>query len=422
MTTRPISARRIAVLSLDTRGGVQPYIALALGLQRAGHRVHMLAPTDFVPMIEAHGIWVSGLSGNMESALRGAPDATERGPIASIRFAARESRIHVSRWMAEALEGCRDVDVITGGIGGMIVGESVAEKLGVPFVQTHLQPVCASTGEYPGVLFPGVPRWTGALGRRLSHPLSEFALWAPFAAAVRAARRDVLGLSRKKPRVDALLPVLYGYSAHVVPRPVHWPATRRVTGYWSLPHLDTWEPELALQEFLHAGPPPVCIGFGSMTSGDPAALTELVTGAVRKAGARAVLLSGWGGLHAAVHRDVFVTREVPHDWLLPQMSAVVHHGGAGTTAAACAAGVPQLVVPFTMDQPFWASRVERLGVAAPTIPRQHLTVDALATGIRTAVATPDIRARARILAAQIGGEDGVAMAVSAFDSLPLPVR
>ena len=415
--TRPSrSPRHIAIISLDTRGGIQPYIALALGLQRAGHRVHMIAASDFVPLIESYGLWVSGLSGNVEGALRGAQGAPERGSFASMQFARRESARCIALWMRESLDACDGVDLITGGIGGMIVGESVAERLAVPFVQTHLQPVCAPTSAYPGVLFPGVPKWLGSTGRWLSHAPSEFALWAPFAAAVRAARRDALALPAKAQR-RAPLPVLYGYSAHVVQRPSKWPDLRQVTGYWSLPRLADWTPDPALAEFVRSGPPPVCIGFGSMSSADPASLTRLVTDAVRQVGVRAVLLSGWGGLSEASCHDLFVTRDVPHDWLLPRMSAVVHHGGAGTTGAACAAGVPSVVVPFTMDQPFWASRVEALGVGPKPIPRQRLTADRLAAGLREVLASKEMQARARALGDRIRRENGVEAAVRAFDSI-----
>jgi sterol 3beta-glucosyltransferase len=418
MIDRETNRRRIAILSLDTRGGIQPYIALALGLQRAGHHVQMLAPESFVGMIESRGLWVSPLTGDIEAAVRGSGGAAEQGPLASIQYARRESARHVAIWMREALSACDGVDLITGGIGGMIVGESVAEKLGVPFVQTHLQPVCAPTDAYPGVLFPGVPNMFGAIGRRLSHAASEFALWTPFARAVSVARRDVLGLPATRRTRDGALPVLYGYSRHVVPRPAEWSASRLVTGYWSLPADERWLPPVPLAQFIQSGPAPVCIGFGSMSSQNAEQLTQLVTSAVRKAGVRAVLLSGWGGLSNISEPDIFVADEVPHSWLFPQMTAVVHHGGAGTTGAACTAGVPSVVVPFTMDQPFWGSRIAVIGVGPTPIPRKKLRVDNLADGIRSAVTCSAMRARAAALGSAIRAEDGVGAVVLAFAALP----
>jgi sterol 3beta-glucosyltransferase len=413
-----VRPRRIAILSQDTRGGVQPYIALALGLQHAGHTVQMIAPASSVDLIEAHGLWVSPLTGDVQAALRSSGGAAEKGSFASIQYARRESARHVAIWMREALAACDGVDLITGGVGGMIIGESVAEKLRVPFIQTHLQPVCAPTDAYPGVLFPNVPRFLGGLGRRLSHTASEAALWMPFRRAIEQGRRDVLGLPAVPRNANRSLPVLYGYSRHVVPRPATWSAERIVTGYWSLPRKADWTPSRELCDFIQSGMPPVCIGFGSMSSENAATMTQLVTKAVELAGVRAVLLSGWGGLAPIDNPNVFVAEELPHDWLFPQMAAVIHHGGAGTTGAACTAGVPSLVVPFTMDQPFWGSRIELLGVGPAPIPRKQLSVERLTAGIEAAVTDDVYRSNASALGAAIRAEDGVGTAVRAFQSLP----
>jgi hypothetical protein len=117
---------RIAVVSIDTRGGIQPYLALGLGLQRSGHEVQVVAPSDFAPMVAELGLPVAPLSGNVEAALRSASGAAERGTIASQRFAVRETGRRINAWTRETLEACEAVDLITGGIGGMVVGLSVA--------------------------------------------------------------------------------------------------------------------------------------------------------------------------------------------------------------------------------------------------------------------------------------------------------
>ena len=151
---------RIAVISLDTRGGIQPYIALSLGLERAGHDVRMVAPADFKAMIERHGLSVFTTTGNMEETLRTmSAGAAEKGRLASMRYAKQESALRISGWTREILAACEGVELMTGGVGGLVGGESVAEKLGVPFLQTHLQPIGAATSAFPGVLLPGFPRW-----------------------------------------------------------------------------------------------------------------------------------------------------------------------------------------------------------------------------------------------------------------------
>lgn len=409
---------RIALVSVDTRGGVQPYVALALGLKAAGHEVRLLAPAGFSRLIEPRGLDFRPLTGDIEAFVRQAGGVTEGGSLTSIRKTRELSMNQVRLWTQECLAHCAGVDCISGGVGGLVAASGVAEKLGVPFLETHLQPIGQRTTAFPGVLLPGVPAWLGPLGRRLSHALTDVALWTPFAGAVKAARREVLGLPERSAPARRDLPVLYGISPHVVPKPPDWEARRHLVGYWTLPAASGWRPPPALEAFLSKGPPPVSIGFGSMGSSDPRALSRLVLEAVAQAGVRAVLLSGWGALEHTTRDDVLVLDEAPHDWLFPRMAAVVHHGGAGTTGAAARAGVPALVVPFTMDQPFWGAQVHALGVGPRPIPRSRLSVERLAAALKEATTDSAMRARAATLGEQLRAEDGVAAAVAHFDALP----
>lgn len=407
---------RIGIVCNDTRGGIRPYVALGLGLRRAGHEVRAVAPSNLTAMFSDVGIPASPMSGNIEELLRSSGGAAERGALASMRLAAQEMPRRIVTWTREALGACEGVEVMTGGIGGMVVGLSVAEKLSVPFVETHLQPVGAPTDAYPGVMFARVPRWLGAWGTRMSHTLSELAVWKPFEGPMMSVREKELGL-RGRPTAANGQPVLYGFSRHVVPVPTEGPRLRHVTGYWTLPAPESWRPTPALDAFLAREGPVVSVGFGSMASEDPTALTELVRGAVRDAGVRAVLLSGWGGLANVDDENLFCADAMPHDWLFPRVAAVVHHGGAGTTGAALRAGVPALVVPFTMDQPFWGARVEALGVGPTPIARKRLTRAGLAAGLRRAVGDAEMRTRAAALGALLREEDGVANAVACFDAM-----
>ena len=410
---------RIAVVCNDTRGGIQPYVALGLGLKRAGHAVQGVAPSQFAPMFSGVGLSFAPLSGGTEAEQGDAITVGERGTFASMRYIARELPARIHTWTRETLDGCDGADVVTGGIGGMVVGLSVAEKLGKPFIEAHLQPVGAPTGAYPGVLAPGTPRWLGQPGRRLSHHLSDAAMWLPFRGAMASARERVLGLTGR-PSATAGQPVLYGFSRHVLPSPADRRRSRHVVGYWSLPAPLTWVPPPGLETFLARGGPVVSIGFGSMGSIDPEATAQMVLGAARSAGVRAVFLSGRGGLATTPNADdVFQTESVPHDWLFPRVAAVVHHGGAGTTGAAFRAGVPAIVVPFAVDQPFWGMRVEALGVGPAPIPRKRLTRDRLADALRRVIDNRRMGDCARALGQLVRGEDGIGCAVAHFDGLHL---
>src|SRR5262249_32948601 len=138
-------------------------------------------------------------------------------------------------------------------------------------------------------------------------------------------------------------------------RPKDWPSHHHITGYWSLPASSDWRPSNELLDFLGDGAPPVCVGYGSMTGGDTDALTDLVVGALQRAGQRGLLLPGWGGLgKKPLPRGFVAIEEAPHDWLYPRVAAVVHHGGCSTTGAALTAGVPSVITPWGGgDQPFW---------------------------------------------------------------------
>ncbi|WP_375431814.1 glycosyltransferase [uncultured Friedmanniella sp.] len=285
----------------------------------------------------------------------------------------------------------------------------MAEHLGIRWLDAHLQPLGPPTAAFPGVLTARLPSWAGAVGRRASHRATNAALHVMFGEPRRQVRAH-LGLPRRPRREPRDLPALYGFSPLVVPQPTEWCAGRKVTGYWTLPQRADWVPPNDLLDFIAAGPAPVAIGFGSMASRDPEALTALVVDAVRRAGVRAVLLSGWGGLAGSAADDLITVEEVPHEWLYPQVAAVVHHGCAGNTGATFRAGVPAVVVPFAVDQPFWGSRVAALGTGPTPIPRKALTAPRLAAALRE-VEDPALRRRAADLGVRIRAEDGVGAAV-----------
>ena len=208
------------------------------------------------------------------------------------------------------------------------------------------------------------------------------------------------------------------YSCHIVPRPVEWHSGIEVTGYWFLDRPSAWLPPADLVRFLDAGPPPVYIGFGSMILADPEATVALVLAAVAQAGCRAVIAAGWGGLTPkALSPNVFALVEAPHDWLFPRMAAVVHHGGAGTTAAALRAGVPSIIIPFLGEQSFWAHTLVQRGVAHEALPQNRLAPSTLSRAITLALNDFSMRQRAVTLGALIREEDGVARAADWIETM-----
>jgi UDP:flavonoid glycosyltransferase YjiC (YdhE family) len=213
-------------------------------------------------------------------------------------------------------------------------------------------------------------------------------------------------------------PVIYGYSNFVIPRPADWDANTYVAGYWFLDEPADWMPPADLVDFLQAGPAPVYIGFGSMGDRDPEQTTRIVLDAVARTGQRAVLASGWGGMRQTeMPSTVHMLKSVPHSWLFPQMAAVVHHGGAGTTAAGVRAGVPSIITPFFGDQPFWGKRIADLGIGPAPIAKKALTAERLAQAITQAVSDTAMRQRAAELGVKVRAEDGANQAAKLISQL-----
>jgi sterol 3beta-glucosyltransferase len=401
----------IRLLALGTRGDVQPYIALGIGLQQAGYQVSLGTTANFKSFVEDAGLASLTSDVDMQAVARGGADGSRR-------VSRRKARWQLFQVLLdETLKLSQGADVLIYSGAALFTAQHVAEKLNIPVIPALVQPAIHPTRAFPSVGMPAL-EW-GSWYNNFTYGFVDWLTWTFTKSNVNKWRRDVLGLpdadqsAMQKVR-QSKWPTLFGFSPSVLPKPAEWGANVHVTGYWFLPD-SIWNPPADLAAFLEAGAPPVYIGFGSMASRDPQQTTELVLDAVKQAGVRAVLASGWGGLSAAnVPENVFLMDSVPHDWLFPRMAAVVHHGGAGTTAAGLRAGVPTVIIPFGGDQPFWGHHVHKLGVGTEPIPQKRLTADGLASAIRTAVQDSAMRARASALGEKIRVEDGVGAAVTAI--------
>jgi sterol 3beta-glucosyltransferase len=289
------------------------------------------------------------------------------------------------------------------------VGHAIAEGLSLPSLDVYLQPL-APTREFGPPMLGG--RSWGSFGNRVAGHGTTLAVERVFSAAVPDVRAR-LGLPRGKSRTRRQEPVLHGFSPLVVPRPRDWRPHLKITGYW-WPYDGETRLPAELRDFLDAGPPPVFVGMGSATVPDPRRMSDEVVRALRRAGLRGVIQRGWGGLEATGD-DILTIGEVPHSALFPRMAAVVHHCGAGTTAAGLRAGVPAVPVPIQFDEGFWAARLVLAGVAPAVLPLRRLTADSLASALVRAVREPAYRERAQDLGARIRAEDGVAPVLDAVN-------
>jgi UDP:flavonoid glycosyltransferase YjiC (YdhE family) len=395
---------------------VQPLLALAVGLQRTGrHKVRFAAPDNFQPLVSEYGLDYFPLGINTQDLL-GRTSGLESGRnilLWSLQ-ALRELQPTLALVMERTWLSCQDADSIIYSYMGF-GAYHVAEKLGVPCYLGTVVPGLDATGAYPnpGGGFPLLP--FGETYNRLTYSLSRSFLQLVTGSYLNRWRKDTLDLPPipigSYPYGEIYgrpVPVLGGFSSRVLPKPADWEENIHITGYWFLDPPANWEPPSSLVEFLESGQPPVYIGFGSMANRSPQQTGQLVSEALERAGQRGVLVGGWGRIDETnLPSYIFPSKDVPHSWLFPRVSAVVHHGGSGTTGAGLRAGVPSVIVPHMGDQPFWAQRVIELGVGPQPIPRRQLTAIKLANAISKAVKDTHIQARARSLGETIRKEEGI---------------
>lgn len=417
---------RIAILTAGTRGDTQPYVALGIGLQRAGHQVRLAACLNFESFVQQYGLDYypirSDLSAIMSSELAQTVMAT-KNPIKmlAVQAQALKTQMPMMRDVQEDTWGaCQDADLILFS-PGLPNAYFVARQLGVPCVALNAVPMMPTRME-PAAMFYAGPR-LGGVYNRVTHTIQEQMFWQSFRPAIQYFWRKhdqrvriPFAAPNGRQRREGLL-TLYGYSEHVLPRPKDWSESTYVTGYWFLDDEPAWTPPDSLIHFLRSGPPPVYIGFGSMGNPRKAAeMTELSLKALELSGQRGILATGWNGMSGDRHlpETAYVLESAPHSWLFPQMLAVVHHGGAGTSAAGVRAGVPSIIVPHAVDQPMWGRRIAELGVGPEPIPRKLLSAERLAQAIR-ATTDPSIRARATDLGRKVRAENGVTRAIEILD-------
>lgn len=397
---------RITVLSVGSRGDVQPLLGFGLGLAAAGHDVRVAAFPGFERQVKDAGLDFAPLAEGRISRGATAEDrrVAQRGSRQTPALVAliKDARSVVGQRLADALAACEGAEVIVTNELALLLGWQASEHFGAELVRARLCPP-PRMAESPAA--PAVRQAAWLIMRR----------W--LAAARRAAglpplsRREPVGQLAARGTLE-----LRAYSPAVVPDSAQLSPSTRVTGYWFLENDVDPEPPQELTQFLAAGPLPVCIGFGSMIDADPIGMSELAVDALRRAGQRGVLIRGEQSVgEAQLPESVLAVGAISHDWLFERCSAVVHHGGAGTTAAALKAGVPSVVVPHMIDQVAWGRAIHALGAGPAPIRRRKLSPERLHEAIAAAVTDVRIRERAAALGGRIREEDGIKCAVEVFE-------
>ena len=416
---------RILITTFGTRGDVEPYLALAERLRTEGHEAVLCAPEAYRAEAERSGIGFEPAGSRMHELVRNGMTTTS-GPMDFARSARemtaamRESL--VEQWDAAQRVGPTLVLSHPKALGGF----HIAERLGVPFAASLPLPFFTPTGDFPIPFLTGrrSPRWN-----RMTYQFNRFTAIV-YGGMINRFRREHLGLENASRFSDFLhrdgvpVPALYPVSPAVIPRPADYPDSAHLTGYWFRERQDAAAglPE-DVSAFVDAEGPMIYAGFGSMGFGTHAAdRGRMVIDGIRRAGARAVIARGWGGLDAEAADDVLVIDEVPHDLLFPRVTAVVHHGGSGTTAAGLRAGRPTLICPVLADQPFWGERVHALGVGPRPLALERARVGSFTERLVDLINDSQYAVRAGEIGGRIRAEDGTGTAVRILKEIEVAAR
>ncbi len=407
----------ITILTYGSRGDVQPFLPLSLGLMARGHSVKLAAPFRYKDLIEGYGIEFAPLAGEPEDLSRRFNDAGYNfvKQIRGMLDHAIGIGADVARRIAEA---CENSDLIIHTFSHAVGAHTLAREKNIPDIHIQTFPMFTPTGDYPNVTMPNLK--VPALNR-FTHNVSQKITWWTSIFGYEQVRRRA-GLPKRKlyfPFEDNPLrpptPILCAWSPNVLPPSSDWTSNVHVTGYFFFDGNTSYQPPEELQNFLDAGEPPVCISFGSMVNRDAEKIDRIVREALKQTNQRGIILSGWGSVKYPSSKDLLYLDAASHDWLLPRCGMIIHHGGAGTTSAGLRAGIPNIVVPFTADQPFWGQRVQAVGAGPMPLLVKKLSVEKLMGAIAEAEGNA-VRKRAQVVGRMIRGEDGVGQAVALIES------
>ncbi|CAM4955396.1 unnamed protein product [Rotaria socialis] len=435
ITDDPVPRVAILILIVGTRGDVQPFIALGKALLACGHRVRIATHEVFRKFVRENGIEFYPLAGDpadlMSFMVKNAgivPSISSivAGDITKHRRIIAD--ILASTWKA-CVEDDDETDV-------SFVAEAIianppsfghihcAQKLQIPLHMVFTMP-WSPTVQFPHPLCK-IDYNRAPIERIniLSYHLVEIFTWSSMHNIINEFRKNVLGLAPLHMRqavrlmIDERVPHTYCWSPSLVPKPADWPSHIDISGFFFLDLATNFTPPEDLVRFLESGDPPIYIGFGSITGHDSQRILHVVLEALKISGYRAIL-SGLVKDTDELPENIYGIGNCPHDWLFQHVSAVCHHGGAGTTAAGLRAGKPTIVVPFFGDQFFWGAMINKSGAGPAPIPGKTITAKQLAAAFKF-VHDPDAQAAALKISLNVQNENGCEAAVRSFHAhLPL---
>lgn len=377
----------ITLLTTGTRGDTQPYVALGKELMHMGYKVKLAAFENYRELVELHGLNFHPIKGDIskivsemsKSSIESDNPLKFFSSFRKMKPYIKDKQMGMQRDLFDACDGADAIIYHP----GAAIGQFAGEYFGVPTILATPFPM-AATKNYPALIFYQLR--LGKTANLLTHKIFERGFWLTVKSPIGEFWKEKFGKLPKhfkNPYLKETTKVhasVMSMSQHVFPQSNE---ETKCLGYWFLEEdLTDWEPPKELVRFIENGKPPIYVGFGSIYDEKANETAKLVVEALRKTGQRGILGMGWNRVDdIEEYKDMYFIDSIPHTWLFPKTAGVIHHGGAGTTAAAFHSGVPSVVVPHGNDQFAWGKRTEELGVGAAPIPRKKLTVERLTDGI-----------------------------------------
>ena len=419
---------KITLLTAGSRGDVQPYLALASGLKKVGHEVCLASYAGFADWVASYNVDFAAVT-PLPAALTSSRKwrLWQQSGSDLFRFIryyieiADEARSYIQTMLDDYWRASQDADLIVSSASGF-AGLQIAQARQARHCWALFQPM-TRTSAFPHFATPGSFRF-GEKFNSFSYHFAERIYWRLFGDAIthwlQTRVKAPISLEQSQTMFSGSppSPVLYGFSASVIPKPADWGEDMVICGYWFLEQPQSWRPSDELASFLETGSPPLYIGMENIRYSSQSALLQLILEALEISNQRALLFVGGREVDCrGLPRSVLLVNAVPHDWLFPRMSAVIHHGGAGTTGSALRAGVPSFGIPGFFDQPFWSRRIHEIGAGLPPIQPQKLTSKRLASAINRLVNDDDLRDSSARLGEELRREHGIQRAIEVIEKL-----
>jgi len=412
---------KVSIFTAGSMGDIRPFIVLGKKLQQMGHQCSIMSGERNEKIVTDEGLGYDLWSLDLPEAKEIEQDLMDgkSSRKASKQMSGLVDKL-MSLWAQQATKAAKDSRLIIAANQAVPLAMSIGERFAIPVATVYFAPLTPSRS-IPPFFLKKIIKLPGVVNLSV-WKLLRLLMWRSVAKSYQSCRESLdlkpwpwggpwgenISHSRK---------VLYAFSQHIVPRPADWPEESiKITGSWFGDLHATQQVSPELEQFVTAGEPPIYIGFGSMASSDPAGLTAKIINVIKTSGQRAVIMTSGGALKAEMFADaklpgVLCLESVSHEWLFPRVKTVVHHGGAGTTAAAAKAGVPQVIVPFIYDQFYWAWQLENLGVSGGTLKIKTVEEAAIANALHNSFSS-DVVAQAKALGQKISQENGVEQAIS----------